>query len=102
MIIQISDDTFWGFRVEVGDELLENENNVIAHVTNKLEAELKRLNKEFEFIQGMRVTDAQTMESVQRVLSGDVNKRIVNAFLLEEQCPYRFQTDRQIISFHNA
>ncbi len=46
--------------------------------------ELGRLNKEFEFIQGMRVTDAQTMESVQRVLSGDVNKRIVNAFLLEE------------------
>jgi len=45
--------------------------------------ELNRLNKTFEFVQGMRVTDAETMEAVQRVLSGEVNKRIVNAFLLE-------------------
>ena len=45
--------------------------------------EMARLQKEFTFVQGMRVTDAETMEAVQRVLSGEVNKRIVNAFLLE-------------------
>lgn len=58
---------------------------LVVHGGGKdIAAELGRLNKEFEFIQGMRVTDAETMESVQRVLSGDVNKRIVNAFLLED------------------
>ena len=31
----------------------------------------------------MRVTDSETMASVQRVLSGEVNKRIVNTFLTE-------------------
>ncbi len=57
---------------------------LVVHGGGKdIAAELKRLNKEFEFIQGMRVTDSETMESVQRVLSGDVNKRIVNSFLCE-------------------
>ncbi len=45
--------------------------------------QLKLLNKEFTFVEGMRVTDAQTMQTVQMVLSGDVNKRIVNALLCE-------------------
>ena len=43
--------------------------------------ELARLNKEFQFIDGQRVTDEETMFAVQRVLSGDVNKRIVNELL---------------------
>ncbi|MFP4416848.1 MAG: acetylglutamate kinase [Chitinispirillaceae bacterium] len=46
--------------------------------------QLKLLNKEFTFVEGMRVTDAQTMQTVQMVLSGDVNKRIVNALLCEK------------------
>lgn len=46
--------------------------------------QLKLLNKEFSFVEGMRVTDPQTMQTVQMVLSGDVNKRIVNALLCEK------------------
>jgi len=38
---------------------------------------LKRIGKESEFIQGMRVTDAETMDVVQMVLGGLVNKEIV-------------------------
>jgi acetylglutamate kinase len=34
---------------------------------------LKLLKKEFTFIEGMRVTDAETVAAVQMVLSGDVN-----------------------------
>ena len=39
---------------------------------------LKRLGKESKFIDGMRVTDAETMEVVEMVLGGLVNKEIVN------------------------
>jgi acetylglutamate kinase len=39
---------------------------------------LKRLNIQSEFIEGMRVTDAQTMDVVEMVLGGQVNKDIVN------------------------
>lgn len=38
---------------------------------------LKQLNIESKFVQGMRVTDAQTMDVVQMVLGGLVNKEIV-------------------------
>ena len=39
---------------------------------------LKRVGKQGEFIQGMRVTDAETMNVVEMVLGGLVNKEIVN------------------------
>ena len=39
---------------------------------------LKRLNIESNFIEGMRVTDTQTMDVVEMVLGGQVNKDIVN------------------------
>jgi acetylglutamate kinase len=39
---------------------------------------LKRLGKQSEFVQGMRVTDAETMDVVEMVLGGLVNKEIVN------------------------
>lgn len=39
---------------------------------------LARLGKESRFIQGMRVTDTETMDVVQMVLGGLVNKQIVN------------------------
>ncbi len=39
---------------------------------------LKRLGKSSEFIQGMRVTDSETMDVVEMVLGGLVNKEIVN------------------------
>ena len=39
---------------------------------------LKRVGKKGEFIQGMRVTDSETMDVVEMVLGGLVNKDIVN------------------------
>ena len=39
---------------------------------------LQRLGKESRFVQGMRVTDAETMDVVEMVLGGLVNKEIVN------------------------
>ena len=39
---------------------------------------LKRIGKESEFIDGMRVTDRETMDVVEMVLGGLVNKEIVN------------------------
>jgi acetylglutamate kinase len=39
---------------------------------------LDRLGKKGEFIQGMRVTDRETMDVVEMVLGGQVNKEIVN------------------------
>jgi len=39
---------------------------------------LKRLGKTSEFVQGMRVTDAETMDVVEMVLGGLVNKQIVS------------------------
>jgi acetylglutamate kinase len=39
---------------------------------------LKQIGKESEFINGMRVTDTETMDIVEMVLGGQVNKDIVN------------------------
>lgn len=39
---------------------------------------LNRVGKEGQFIQGMRVTDSETMDVVEMVLGGQVNKSIVN------------------------
>ena len=39
---------------------------------------LKRIGKESHFVEGMRVTDAETMDVVEMVLGGLVNKDIVN------------------------
>ncbi len=39
---------------------------------------LDKIGKQSEFIQGMRVTDAETMDIVEMVLGGSVNKEIVN------------------------
>jgi acetylglutamate kinase len=39
---------------------------------------LKRVGKETEFVNGMRVTDSETMDIVEMVLGGLVNKEIVN------------------------
>lgn len=40
--------------------------------------ELDRAGRPSEFLDGLRVTDAATMEVVERVLGGSVNKRLVN------------------------
>ena len=44
---------------------------------------LRRLNIESSFVKGKRVTDAATVEVVEMVLSGTVNKRIVQAINLQ-------------------
>ncbi len=54
-------------------------NPVVVHGGGpQIEELLKRVGKKGEFIQGMRVTDAETMEVVEMVLGGQVNKEIVN------------------------
>ena len=44
----------------------------------QIEQMLARVGKTGEFVQGMRVTDAETMQVVEMVLGGQVNKDIVN------------------------
>ena len=54
-------------------------NPVIVHGGGPQIGELlTRLGKESTFVQGMRVTDSETMDVVQMVLGGLVNKEIVN------------------------
>ena len=54
-------------------------NPVVVHGGGpQIEDLLRRVGKKGEFIQGMRVTDAETMDLVEMVLGGQVNKDIVN------------------------
>ena len=39
---------------------------------------LNKIGKESKFVDGLRVTDAETMDIVQMVLSGKLNKGLVN------------------------
>jgi acetylglutamate kinase len=53
-------------------------NPVVVHGGGpQIEQLLSRLGKKGEFVQGMRVTDAETMDVVEMVLGGAVNKDIV-------------------------
>ncbi len=54
-------------------------NVVVVHGGGpQIEHLLSRVGKKGHFIQGMRVTDAETMEVVEMVLGGQVNKEVVN------------------------
>jgi len=54
-------------------------NPVVVHGGGpQIESLLARVGKKGEFVQGMRVTDAETMEVVEMVLGGQVNKDVVN------------------------
>jgi acetylglutamate kinase len=65
--------------------LLSDAFPIVIHGGGKdIARHLKQLNREFTFIEGMRVTDAEMVKVVQMVLSGEVNKKIVNALLSEE------------------
>ena len=83
-----------GLLRELGESIsavLENNFPVIVHGGGKdIARQLDLLNKEFTFVEGMRVTDAQMVNVVQMVLSGDVNKRIVNALLMENVNAFGF------------
>jgi acetylglutamate kinase len=53
-------------------------NPVVVHGGGpQIEQLLGRLGKKGEFVQGMRVTDAETMDVVEMVLGGQVNKEVV-------------------------
>src|SRR5436309_5415579 len=43
----------------------------------QIDEQLARMGKKGEFVQGMRVTDAETMDVVEMVLGGQVNKEVV-------------------------
>ncbi|HCX64371.1 MAG TPA: acetylglutamate kinase [Eubacteriaceae bacterium] len=51
----------------------------------KINELLEKVGKEPEFVDGLRVTDQETMELVEMVLSGNVNKNIVELFQKEGQ-----------------
>ena len=54
-------------------------NPVVVHGGGpQIDELLRRVGKKGEFIQGMRVTDEETMDIVEMVLGGQVNKDIVN------------------------
>jgi acetylglutamate kinase len=54
-------------------------NPVVVHGGGpQIDELLKRVGKKGEFVQGMRVTDAETMDVVEMVLGGLINKDIVN------------------------
>ena len=68
-----------GFARDVVLLKLVGMNPVIVHGGGpQINDMLKRVGKQGEFIQGMRVTDAETMDVVEMVLGGLVNKEIVN------------------------
>lgn len=68
-----------GFARDVVLLKLVGMNPVVVHGGGpQIDDMLKRVGKQGEFIQGMRVTDAETMDVVEMVLGGSVNKDIVN------------------------
>src|SRR5438309_1667926 len=57
---------------------LVGRNPVVVHGGGpQIEQLLARLGKKGEFVQGMRVTDSETMDVVEMVLGGQVNKEVV-------------------------
>lgn len=68
-----------GFARDVVLMKLVGMNPVIVHGGGPQIGELlQRIGKKTEFIEGMRVTDSETMDIVEMVLGGQVNKSIVN------------------------
>ena len=68
-----------GFARDVVLLKLVGMNPVVVHGGGpQIENLLKRIGKQGTFIQGMRVTDEETMDIVEMVLGGQVNKEIVN------------------------
>src|SRR5687767_14782144 len=68
-----------GFARDVVLLKLVGMNPVVVHGGGpQIEEMLARLGKKGEFVQGMRVTDRETMDVVEMVLGGLVNKEIVN------------------------
>ena len=67
-----------GFARDVALLKLVGMNPVVVHGGGpQIEQMLARLGKKGEFVQGMRVTDRETMDIVEMVLGGTVNKEVV-------------------------
>ncbi|HTQ76495.1 MAG TPA: acetylglutamate kinase [Burkholderiales bacterium] len=67
-----------GFARDVVLLKLVGMNPVVVHGGGpQIESVLARLGKKGEFVEGMRVTDAETMDVVEMVLGGQVNKEVV-------------------------
>jgi acetylglutamate kinase len=68
-----------GFARDVALMKLVGMNPIVVHGGGPQIGELlKRIGKESHFVDGMRVTDSETMDIVEMVLGGLVNKEIVN------------------------
>lgn len=75
----VDDDLKNGFSRDVVLMKLVGINPVVVHGGGpQIGHLLGRIGKQSEFIQGMRVTDKETMDVVEMVLGGQVNKEIVN------------------------
>ncbi len=75
----VDEDLKSGFARDVVLMKLVGINPVVVHGGGpQIGSLLQRLGKESEFVQGMRVTDRETMDVVEMVLGGLVNKEIVN------------------------
>src|SRR5690349_5007381 len=74
----IEDELKSGFAHDVVLLKLVGMNPVVVHGGGpQIEGLLSRLGKKGEFVQGMRVTDPETMDVVEMVLGGQVNKEVV-------------------------
>ena len=76
----MSDETLKaGFARDVVLMKLVGMNPIVVHGGGPQIGEtLNKLGKKTEFVEGMRVTDSETMDIVEMVLGGIVNKEIVN------------------------
>jgi len=75
----MSDETLKrGFAHDVVLLKLVGMNPVVVHGGGpQIDEQLARMGKKGQFVQGMRVTDAETMDVVEMVLGGQVNKEVV-------------------------
>jgi acetylglutamate kinase len=75
----VDDNLKQGFARDVVLMSLVGMNPVVVHGGGpQIGSLLERLGKEIRFVEGMRVTDRETMDVVEMVLGGLVNKEIVN------------------------
>lgn len=75
----VDEDLKQGFARDVVLMSLVGMNPVVVHGGGpQIGSLLERLGKEIRFVEGMRVTDRETMDVVEMVLGGLVNKEIVN------------------------
>ncbi|MDH3637580.1 MAG: acetylglutamate kinase [Gammaproteobacteria bacterium] len=75
----VDDKLKMGFARDVVLMKLVGMNPVVVHGGGpQISQLLDRIGKKTEFVQGMRVTDRETMDIVEMVLGGSVNKEIVN------------------------